>query len=351
MMFHPKLGAMLFGLGAICFPQNCLAQIVPDTTLPDRSLVESQGAIDRITGGTEAGSNLFHSFDRFNLPKGTTAYFDNAPSVENIITRVTGGQLSHIDGLIRANGTANLFLLNPNGIVFGPNARLDIGGSFLGSTADSVVFADGSTFSATNPNGAGTGALLSINVPLGLQWNDANTGSILVQGSGHVLPDADPKVVPIDDRNSGLGLRVRPGATLALVGGDVTLDGGLLTAQQGRIELGSVGVGTVSLNADATGWRLGYADAGNFGTVRLQSRAAADVSGVGGGSLQVRGQTVSLADDSRMLAETLGIEDGVASAIDTDRLTITGDSFVSTSTYSDGNGGNRWERANSKTFC
>ncbi|RMG09046.1 MAG: S-layer family protein [Cyanobacteria bacterium J055] len=337
MTCYLKLGALSLVVGATCSPSGLLAEIVPDATLPEPSRIQIEGAIERITGGTAAGNNLFHSFDRFNLPTGSTAYFDNALTVENIITRVTGGQLSTIDGLIRANGTANLFLLNPNGIVFGPNARLDIGGSFLGSTADSVVFADGSQFSAAQPNAP---PLLTVNVPIGLQWNDANAGNILVRGSGHVLPDGDPLEVPLADRHSGMGLHVQPGATLALVGGDVTLDGGVLTAQQGRIELGSVGSGTVSLSPDAAGWRLGYPDAGNFGTVWLLSRAAADVSGDGGGSLQVRGQTVSLADDSRILAETLGAEDGLGIGIETEQLSITGDSFVSTSTYSEGQGGN-----------
>ena len=283
-------------------PVIASAQILPDNTLPNNSIVTPNGNSIEITGGTTVGGNLFHSFEQFSILTNNTAFFNNNLTINNIISRVTGGSISTIDGLIRANGSANLFLLNPNGIVFGPNASLDIGGSFLSSSANSIKFADGSEFSATNPQDP---PLLTINIPTGLQYG-SNPGGITVQGSGNNLSLEINSSFAVVRDNRPVGIQVQPGQTIALVGGNVALEGGNLTAAGGRIELGSVqGEGLVELIPRDKGWSLSYGDVEQFQDIDLSQAASLEVSGNGGGEIQVQGRRVRVTEGSAILADTL----------------------------------------------
>jgi filamentous hemagglutinin family protein len=149
-----------------------VAQTTPDSSLGGESSIVTpnvnspQGLIDRIDGGAIRGSNLFHSFQDFNVGDLQRIYFSNPAGIENILGRVTGNRASEVLGTLGVLGNANLFLINPNGIVFGPNARLDVSGSFFASTSNSLVLENGYQFSAENPDSP---PLLTVNVPLGLQ--------------------------------------------------------------------------------------------------------------------------------------------------------------------------------------
>jgi filamentous hemagglutinin family protein len=279
-----------------------VAQVVGDTTLPTEERSQVTGNPNfQIDGGARRDGNLFHSFQSFSVPTGGSAFFNNAVDVQNIFSRVTGRSISNIDGVIRANGTANLFLLNPNGILFGAGARLNIGGSFVASTANSINFADNFQYSATNPQ---TTPLLTVSVPVGLQIG-TNPGSIVVQGNGYDLSIQVPIFSPLSRGTSSTGLQVPAGHTLALIGGDIELIGGTLTAEQGRLELGSVRDGQVSLDG---GFALSYPGVQTFGDIRLSQQALADASG--GGLIQVQGNQVSLMDGSLLLIQNQGTQVG-----------------------------------------
>ncbi len=283
---------------------GAIGQIVPDATLSGNSLVTNNSNNITINGGTKVGGNLFHSFKEFSVPTGSTAFFNNTLDTQNIITRVTGGLSSNIDGTLKANGTANLIFLNPNGINFGTNAGLNLGGSFLGSTANQITFADGTIFSATNPS---ISPLLTISVPIGLQFG-SNPGAINVNGPGANIT-TDTLVSRLTIGNNPDSLQVASGQSLALIGGAINLQGGILMAPAGRIELGSVSAGKVNFNSSATGWMFNYQGVQSWNDINLSQLALVNVSSSnGGGAISVQGRNVILNGGSVFLMENDGTQ-------------------------------------------
>ena len=280
---------VILGLG---LSEGAIAQVIPDNTVG--TTVSGSNLIE---GGTWVGNNLFHSFSQFSIPTGSSAIFNNPVDIQTIFSRVTGNTRSSIDGLIKANDTANLFLMNPNGIVFGPNAKLDIGGSFIGTTATRIEFADGVQFGASDLS---SNSLLTVSLPIGLQMG-INPGIIQVNGLGHklIIPNVPSPIIGAGSSVSGL--RVSTGKTLALVGGQINLDGGILSAPSGQIELGAVN-GIIPLIPNVNGWTFDYAGIANLGDINLTRKALVDVSGPGGGNAQLSSRNLTFQGNSAVLS-------------------------------------------------
>ena len=311
-----RLKLISFAVIASCLPIAVTAQITPDGTTSTE--VTTEGNETTIEEGDRVGDNLFHSFDEFSVPTGDTAGFNNAADIINIFSRVTGGNVSDIDGLLRANGTANLFLINPNGIIFGENASLDIGGSFFATSADSLQFEGDAEFSASDPQAP---PLLEVNIPIGLSFRD-NPGNIAVNGSL---------------------LEVANGESLSLIGGNVDITGevnGSIDAFGGKIELGGLveaGEITIATEAGLEDISLGFPEAVAKGDVSLDNKAIINVTDIdgdlnnNGGEIAVNARNITLESGefgaSRLEAGVFGLnpEDTQAGDITlnaTDKLTI-----------------------------
>jgi filamentous hemagglutinin family protein len=252
-----------------------------------------------ITGGTRPGNgtNLFHSFREFSVPTNHIANFlnDSGIATSNILGRVTGGNPSNILGTIQTTsfGAANLFLMNPAGIVFGPSASLNVGGSVSFTTADYLRLSDGARFNA---------------LP-GPQ--DASLSSAPVAAFGFL--GSNPAAITVQ----GGQLAVAPGQGISLVGGDMTVQGATLveegavqpvqlSAPGGQIALASVASpGEILAGTLGTAPNVNGQSFGTLGTVQVSQKAVLDSSGYDGGTILIRGGRL-VVDDSTISANVTG---------------------------------------------
>ena len=314
--------------------------ITSDNTL--NTTVTQTGNISNITDGTIRGNNLFHSFDRFSVGTGDIASFNGPGGIENILGRVTGGVVSDIDGTLRStiNG-ANLFLINPAGVVLGPNASLDISGSFYVSTADFLRLGEDGIFYA-NPS---KDSLLSVAPPsafgfLGENPPELAAGSSAAIEIGGLDALGAPVVVvgrdgiPQGSADHVKGIAVR--GPLTSEGGQVTLAS---VAASGEVPL--TATGTVSL-FDESGTPL----LSKLGSIEITDGGTVDVSGNKGGTVVIRGGVLMI-DCSSVSADTRGDQNGAAVGIDvemSEKITLMGGGEIDVGFFSnseaDGNGGN-----------
>lgn len=325
------------------FPKAA-AESIPDNSLGIESSTVTSTVINGrpaslIQGGaTRRKATVFHSFEKFNVSEDQAVYFDNPSGIRTIVSRVTGNGPSNIAGtlglwnrMVGTLGNADLFFINPRGIAFGPKAALDLNGSFIASTATSVNFGDEYQFSTIHPSSP---PLLTINIPTGLQFSMPGT-TISSQAAFNV---------PLQT----FGLAVAPGNTLALVGGNVAIQGGTIIAPEGRIELGGVLSGEVGLQPGLRGWKLDYSQVKNFQDILVDQQSTIGANGVGGGEIHLQGKDIVINNLSRLFATVnFGFVPGGPLAVDaTDTLQISNGSSIVTSTLADGNAGDVLIKAN-----
>jgi filamentous hemagglutinin family protein len=281
----------------------------------------SMGPMGELTGdmivpdsyGTQVGSNLFHSFLRLNVNPGESLTFtsDFAGPTDNVISRVTGADLTLVDGpVFNAVPGASLWLINPNGVVFGSGAFVDTQGGLHVSTADYIEFEDGGRFGA------------DISVP-------ENSTLSMASPAAFGFLTSTPAPVEI----YGTGLWVPYGETLELVGGAVAVSDGFLGADGGTLGLAAVAApGEVGLASD------GYSGIGAGGDVTVSSTFVA-ANGDGGARVFIRGGQIVMQNETNIEAQTFGFEDGRGVSIVGDDVRVTGSSRILTETHGEGRGG------------
>ncbi|MCK4788606.1 MAG: filamentous hemagglutinin N-terminal domain-containing protein, partial [Desulfobacteraceae bacterium] len=266
--------------------------------------------------GTQVGGNLFHSFGKFNVDTNESATFTGPNSINNIIGRVTGGTQSWIDGLLRSTiDGANLFLLNPAGMLFGPNATLDVKGSFHVSTADYLRFDDGERFYVN----LAENSVLTVAPPQAFGFLSESPTRISIQESLLEVPE---------------------GETLSVVSGNIEIVGGTLRAPSGRLNLASVASsGEVIPNAQDEEPGLKMDTFERLGEIDISKDGELQVSGATPGNIFIRGGSLSL-DSSGIYSTTRG----TAAAGDLDirlaeDLSLTNRSYIDSSSYWSGPAG------------
>ncbi len=261
---------------------HCHAQITLDGSMgasgplagPDFNITSDLGKV--------SGSNLFHSFGEFNIQAGERATFSGPNSIANILSRVTGGNQSFINGILASTiPEANLYLLNPAGVLFGAGASLDVQGSFHVSTADYLRFSDGVEFHAD----LSKGSTLTVAEPAAFGFLGNNPASITI--------------------DQGL-LNVHEGETLSVIGGDINIMGGILVAPGGRVNIASVAShGEVVSNVSGDTPDLQIDSFSDLGDVNLSQGAHIYAAGKGGGTVIIRGGRFVM-NNSSINASTVG---------------------------------------------
>ncbi|PZU97091.1 MAG: hypothetical protein DCE90_08120 [Pseudanabaena sp.] len=297
----------LLNFASLLIPQSLQAQAIADQTT-NTAIIQNlniQGlSSDLVEAGTLRGNNLFHSFNELNVAANRGLFFSNPANVNNIFTRVTGGSSSNILGRLGVLGNANLFLLNPNGILFGENSSLALNGSLYVTTGDRLRFADGTTFSAANPESSN---LLTSSIPIGLGFTSGNSGTITVRSQASpIFPLPLPTEVTETLRPIS-GLILLPTATLALIGSSINFEKqASVIVLGGKVGLGAVLSGEVKLTPTNNKFAISYDNVNQFGNIKMSDNSSINNIGQIEGDIEIVGDRLSILDKSLILTGSVG---------------------------------------------
>ena len=322
-------------------PPAATSQVIFDGTLGPAGPLQAVGNTFQIPAdrGKVVGTNLFESFSQFSLSAGQSALFAAPASgrpVARVLVRVTGGGPSDIDGTLACGiPGADFFFVNPDGVLFGPDAALDVKGSAVVTTADYLKLGRGGTFGASGASGAGgpsgtSGSTLAAAAPSAFGFLAAPRGGITVQGSA---ARASTLAVP-------------QGRVLSLIGGSVRIDQGRLEAAAGRVNLVSAdSAGQVRGAATDPSGGMAVASFSRMGEVSVTGQSAVSLDGPAGGGIFVRAGDFTL-DHSAVVSNTTGGSDGLTGDAAVTRVfSLTGNAVLSSSTAGTGAAGDLTVRA------
>lgn len=328
---HLRTRGLLYVIGCLALALVCstsnrthaqiITNITPDTTLPTNSVIQPNGNVFEITAGTSVGGNLFHSFQDFHVGSGDVASFVDPGGIANILSRVTGANPSNIFGQLRSDSSANVFFLNPNGVVFGPNSSIDVGGSFHVSTANELRL------------GSGDGK--------GMFNASAHSEDILTSAPPAAfgfLPNSSSPI-SID----GLQLSASTSTVLA---SDITIgraDGGVgvIRAVRGQANIVSVlSPDEVLLTPTSDGFSINTDSGNTFSRVSFQGGIEIDSSSVDSGRVVVQGRNLMLNTGAFINATTLGSTQGSTFELRASEDIIIDGATIIANTEGIGDGGN-----------
>ena len=280
--------------------------------------------------GRQVGTNLFQSFSQFNLNSSQSATFTGSANVHNILARVTGGSASSIDGTIHSDiAGANLFFMNPAGVLFGQHAQLDVSGSFAVTTSNYLNLVGGGRFNAN----LGGGDVLTSAPVSAFGFLNSAPAAVSFTGS-NTTRDSVGNIVP----RPGLG--IAPQKSFSVVAGDIAMKASTISGERSRVNLVSVkSPGEVQLDATNVNSAVDVTQFTAMGTINLTNLALIDTSGPSGGPVVIRGGNLYL-DNSQILSQTTGsIQGGAIDIAVTESMRITSLGQISSSTVGIGNAG------------